>query len=155
MAIRYTTLPRTVNGVGWGARGRRARLPTAIGRREDPNGVDPYGKKELLDFYTRHLRDHGDAPQAVRWTAAGQLRRYEAFCDVLGDLSGKTPPLLFGCCREALHVNFLSARAPRHDVELFYVDPVELLRFASDELSPGAAVREDLVPDDLFLTVRR
>jgi len=41
--------------------------------------VDPYGKRELLDFFGLHLHHHGDAPQAVRWTARGQLLRYEAF----------------------------------------------------------------------------
>jgi len=200
--------------------------------------MDPYGKRELLAFYDRQLRDHGDRPQAVRWTPEGQRRRYEALLGVLGDLSGKTLldfgcgkgdffgflrergsgaaycgvdvnpglielartkypeteflvldieetpldrrfdsvlacgvfnlriggiadavratlPLLFAGCREALHVNFLSARTPQHDVELYYADPLELLHFAHDELSPTAVVREDFVPDDLLLSVRR
>jgi SAM-dependent methyltransferase len=201
-------------------------------------GMDPYGKRELLDFFGRHLRHHGDSPQAVRWTARGQQRRYEAFLAVCGDLEGKSVldfgcgkgdflgflqshgvscsytgvdihpdlvalarskhpeaefiaadieehplggafdvvlacgvfnlrvggigesveavlPLLFGYAREALHANFLSARAPRHDVELHYVDPAWLLDFARGRLSPNALVREDLVPDDVFLSVRR
>jgi len=201
------------------------------------NGMDPYGKREMLDFYGRHLRHHGDTPQAVRWTARGQQRRYEAFLAVCGNLSGKSVldfgcgkgdflgflqslgvscsytgvdihpdlialargkhpeaefiatdieeeplertfdvvlacgvfnlriggigesveailPLLFGYAREALHANFLSARAPRHDVELHYVDPAWLLAFAREKLSPTATVREDLVFDDVFLTVR-
>ena len=63
-------------------------------------------------------------------------------------------PLLFGCAREALHANFLTARAPHKDVELHYVDPAWLLDFARERLSPSALVREDLVPDDVFLTVR-
>jgi SAM-dependent methyltransferase len=58
--------------------------------------VDPYGKRELLSFYDRHLRDHGDRPQAVRWTPEGQRRRYEAFLEVAGDLDGKSL-LDFGC----------------------------------------------------------
>jgi len=200
--------------------------------------MDPYGKRELLDFYGRHLRHHGDAPQAVRWTVQGQQARYEAFLGLCGDLAGKSLldfgcgkgdfyaflrargvtcaytgvdvhpdlialarskhpeagflardieesplgrnfdvvvacgvfnlrvggiqetlesvlPLLFGCAREALHVNFLSARAPRHDIELHYVDPAWLLDFARQRLSPDAEVREDLVKDDVFLSVRR
>jgi SAM-dependent methyltransferase len=200
--------------------------------------MDPYGRRELLDFYGRHLRAHGDAPQAVRWTARGQRLRYEAFLGLCGDLTGRsvldfgcgkgdflaflrergvacgytgvdvhpdlivmaqakhpgaeflaldieeTPlgrafdvvvacgvfnlrvggiqetlesvlPLLSGCAREALHVNFLTARAPRKDVELHYVDPDWLLDFARERLSPDAEVREDLVPDDVFLAVRR
>jgi 2-polyprenyl-3-methyl-5-hydroxy-6-metoxy-1,4-benzoquinol methylase len=58
--------------------------------------MDPLGKKELLTFYDRHLRDFGDAPQAVRWTPGGQLRRYETFISITGDLSGKSM-LDFGC----------------------------------------------------------
>jgi len=58
--------------------------------------MDPLGKKELLDFYNRHLKDFGDAPQAVRWTPNGQLRRFEDLLKISGDLSGKTV-LDFGC----------------------------------------------------------
>lgn len=201
--------------------------------------MDPYAKQELLSFFSRHLRDHGDTPQAVRWTPEGQRRRYEAFRALLGDLGGRSlldfgcgkgdfygylrglgaPPdaycgvdvsgelvalarrkfpdgeflvldvdetgwerrfdvvvacgvfnlrvadigasmpatvrTLFGLCRESLHVNFLTARTPLRDVELFHVDPVELLRFALDELSPNVVLRHGLVADDVFLSVRR
>ncbi len=58
--------------------------------------MDPLGKKELLYFYNRHLKDFGDAPQAVRWTPGGQRRRYEALLNIAGDFSGKTL-LDFGC----------------------------------------------------------
>ena len=58
--------------------------------------MDPLGKKELLYFYNRHLKDFGDTPQAVRWTPGGQRRRYEALLNIAGDLSGKTL-LDFGC----------------------------------------------------------
>lgn len=200
--------------------------------------MDPYGKREVLDCFGRHLRRHGDAPQAVRWTEKGQRARYEAFLALCGDLAGKSLldfgcgkgdlfgflrgrgidcaytgvdihpdlialaltkhpeaellardieeeplgrvfdvvvacgvfnlraggiqetveavlPLLFGCAREALYANFLTARAPRHDVELHYVDPAWLLDFARQRLCAHAEVREDLHPDDVFLTVRR
>jgi SAM-dependent methyltransferase len=199
--------------------------------------MDPYGKREVLDCFGRHLRRHGDAPQTVRWTEKGQRARYEAFLALCGELAGRTLldfgcgkgdflgflqergatcaytgvdihpdlvalargkhpeaeflardieeeplgrtfdvviacgvfnlrvggiqetieavlPLLFASAREALHVNFLTARAPHKDVELHFVDPAWLLTFAREELSPGAQVREDLHPDDVFLTVR-
>ncbi len=200
--------------------------------------MDPYGKRELLDFFGLHLRLHGDTPQAVRWTAAGQLRRFEAFLAVCGGLEGKSVldfgcgkgdlygflrargiacaytgvdlhpglvalagskypqaqfavrdieeqpfdrafdvviacgvfnlrvggigesleailPLLFGCARETLHADFLTARAPHHDVELHYVDPGRLLCFARERLSPRVVLREDLVPEGLLLSVYR
>ena len=200
--------------------------------------MDPYGKQELLTFFDRHLRDHGDTPQAVRWTPEGQRRRYEAFREIIGDLEGKslldfgcgkgdfygflrdqgfsgaycgidvnpgftvlarrkypgaefltldieeapwarhfdvvvgcgvfnlriagiatslreTTKILYGLCRESLHVNFLTARTPRHDVELHYVEPAELLGFALEELSSTVTLRHGLVPDDVYLSVYR
>ena len=58
--------------------------------------MDTLGKKQLLDFYTRHLKDFGDTPQGVRWTPEGQLRRYETLLRISGNASGKTV-LDFGC----------------------------------------------------------
>jgi SAM-dependent methyltransferase len=58
--------------------------------------MDALGKKELLSFYNRQLKDFGDVPQAVRWTPEGQLRRYETLLKITGDLSGKAV-LDFGC----------------------------------------------------------
>ncbi len=64
--------------------------------------MDPLGKKELLYFYNRHLKDFGNAPQAVRWTREGQLRRYETLLDIAGNLSGKRI-LDFGCGKGDLY----------------------------------------------------
>jgi ubiquinone/menaquinone biosynthesis C-methylase UbiE len=58
--------------------------------------MDPLGKKELLNFYNRHLKDFGDTPQALRWTPEGQLRRYGTLIRLAGDFSGKKV-LDFGC----------------------------------------------------------
>ncbi|MEW6416897.1 MAG: class I SAM-dependent methyltransferase [Nitrospirota bacterium] len=64
--------------------------------------MDPLGKKELLYFYNRHLKDFGDAPQTVRWTHEGQLRRYETLLEIAGNLSGKRI-LDFGCGKGDLY----------------------------------------------------
>ncbi|OHE57879.1 MAG: hypothetical protein A2Z47_06235 [Thermodesulfovibrio sp. RBG_19FT_COMBO_42_12] len=64
--------------------------------------MDPLGKKELLYFYNRHLKDFGDAPQAVRWTREGQLCRYETLLEIAGNLSGKRI-LDFGCGKGDLY----------------------------------------------------
>lgn len=64
--------------------------------------MDPLGKKELLSFYNRHLMDFGDAPQAVRWTPEGQLRRYETLLRIAGNFSGKRI-LDFGCGKGDLY----------------------------------------------------
>ncbi len=58
--------------------------------------MDPLGRKELLYFYNRHLKDFGNSPQAVRWTPEGQRLRYEALLRIAGNISGKTI-LDFGC----------------------------------------------------------
>jgi SAM-dependent methyltransferase len=58
--------------------------------------MDPLGKKELIEFYNRHLKHFGDRPEAVRWTPEGQRRRYETLLELAGDISGKTV-LDFGC----------------------------------------------------------
>jgi 2-polyprenyl-3-methyl-5-hydroxy-6-metoxy-1,4-benzoquinol methylase len=58
--------------------------------------MDPLGKKELLHFYNRHLKDFGDSPRAIRWTPEGQLRRYTSLITIAGDFSGKKV-LDFGC----------------------------------------------------------
>jgi SAM-dependent methyltransferase len=58
--------------------------------------MDPLGKKELLNFYNRHLKDFGDAPQAVRWTHEGQIHRYETLIGIAGDIHSKKI-LDFGC----------------------------------------------------------
>lgn len=64
--------------------------------------MDPLGKRELITFYDRHLRDFGDAPQAVRWTPEGQMRRYKTLLTVTGELSGKSI-LDFGCGKGDLY----------------------------------------------------
>jgi len=196
--------------------------------------MDPLGKKELLYFYNRHLKDFGDAPQAVRWTPEGQRRRYETLLNIAGDFSGKKV-LDFGCgkgdlyefikerdisinycgidvnenliklakskypetefiavdleesefervfdvificgvfnlriagieesmknvlkklfrlCKEALHVNLLSYYIAQRNVELFYVKPEEIMKFAITELSRSVTLMYE--KEDIFLSV--
>ena len=196
--------------------------------------MDPLGKKELLYFYNRHLKDFGDAPQAVRWTPEGQRRRYETLLKIAGDFSGKKI-LDFGCgkgdlyefikerdisinycgidvnenliklakskypetefiavdleesefervfdvificgvfnlriagieesmknvlkklfrlCKEALHVNLLSYYIAQRNVELFYVKPEEIMKFAITELLPSVTLMYE--KEDIFLSV--
>jgi ubiquinone/menaquinone biosynthesis C-methylase UbiE len=198
--------------------------------------VDPLGKEELLNFYNRHLRDFGDAPQAVRWTSEEQRCRYETLLKLAGDFSMKKI-LDFGCgkgdlygfikkkgisinycgidvnenliklarskypetefiimdveeeefegyfdiificgvfnlriagieesmknvlkklfriCKEALHINLLTYYVPQRNVELFYVKPEEILKFAITELSPS--VRLIHQREDIFLSIVR
>jgi len=62
---------------------------------------------------------------------------------------------LMPLCREGLHLNVPSARAAHKGVDLHYEVPEELLAFARRELSPSATLHDDLVEDELFLSVFR
>lgn len=75
--------------------------------------MDPLGKKELLDFFDRQLKDFGDTPQAVRWTPEGQLRRYETLLQISGDISQKMI-LDFGCGKGDFY-GFLKGRGIQTD----------------------------------------
>jgi SAM-dependent methyltransferase len=70
--------------------------------------MDPYGKKELLTFYTRSLDRFGDSSQALHWTPAGQQLRYRTLAAVAGDLDGRSL-LDFGCGKGDLY-GFLRGR---------------------------------------------
>ncbi len=58
--------------------------------------MDPLGKRELLNFYNKHLKRFGDNPQSLRWTINGQRRRYDTLVRIAGNLFSKTI-LDFGC----------------------------------------------------------
>jgi SAM-dependent methyltransferase len=97
--------------------------------------MDPLGKKELQAFYNRHLKDFGDAPQAVRWTPEGQIRRYETLLQVAGDLSCKSV-LDFGCGKGDLY-NYI--RDKRIDIEYCGIDINENLIELAEKKYPEAA----------------
>lgn len=62
---------------------------------------------------------------------------------------------LFPRCRKGLAFNALSARNPRKDYELNYLNPEAVLAFAQEELSPYVLLRQDRIPHDFFLFVYR
>lgn len=115
--------------------------------------MDPLGKRELLQFYDRHLQRFGDSPQSLRWTAGGQLRRYEALLAVAGDLSEKSV-LDFGCGKGDLR-DFLRERAP--GVRYCGIDINENLIELAREKHPYADFLaldiEETPPDRSFDTV--
>lgn len=57
--------------------------------------MDELSKEYIIDFFNRNLMLHGDKPEAVRWTHAGQIRHYQAMLDI-GDISN-SDILDFGC----------------------------------------------------------
>ncbi len=57
--------------------------------------MDELSKEYVISFFDTNLMLHGDRPEAVRWTAPGQVRHYQAMLDI-GDIGG-TKILDFGC----------------------------------------------------------
>jgi SAM-dependent methyltransferase len=198
--------------------------------------MDDLGKKELIQFYNKHLKEFGDSPLSLRWTPEGQRLRYETFLSVAGNLSGKSI-LDFGCgkgdfygflkkkglslkytgvdinknfinmarekhpearfltidieeshfkeefdmtfaigvfnlkvpgikesfknclkslfslSKEALHFDLLSTKASARDVELFYVEPEEILSFILQHLSRKVILRHGIIEGVMIISV--
>ncbi len=57
--------------------------------------MDELSKEYIISFFDRNLSLHGDRPEAVRWTKAGQILHYQCLLDI-GDINGKKI-LDFGC----------------------------------------------------------
>jgi SAM-dependent methyltransferase len=57
--------------------------------------MDELSKEYVISFFDANLMLHGDRPEAVRWTAPGQVRHYQAMLDI-GDIGGARI-LDFGC----------------------------------------------------------
>lgn len=63
--------------------------------------MDELSKEYVISFFDTNLMLHGDRPEAVRWTAPGQVRHYQAMLDI-GDIAGKKV-LDFGCGKGDLY----------------------------------------------------
>ena len=200
--------------------------------------MDDLSKEYVISYFNKSLAFHGDRPEAVKWSANGQMRRFEALLEIAPSIRG-SKILDFGCgkgdfyaflkmreisvdfigldinnrlielarrkfpecrfdtfdierdllsedfdyvflcgvfnlkvegiqelieetlrklfkhCRIALAINALSACCPKKDVELHYVYPAEISRFAAKELSPYISLRQDTVNHDFIMFVYR
>lgn len=58
--------------------------------------MDELSKEYLVSFYEKNLMLHGDRPEAVRWSAKGQLLHYESLMDI-GRIEASDRILDFGC----------------------------------------------------------
>ena len=63
--------------------------------------MDDLSREYVITFFERELERHGDRPEALRWTAEGQRRHYEALLDI-GDIRGRRI-LDFGCGKGDLY----------------------------------------------------
>lgn len=63
----------------------------------------------------------------------------------------KTLKSLFSMCKESLHACFLTDFMPYKDIELFYVNPGEILNYTIKELSKHVILRH--FKEDIFLSV--
>lgn len=57
--------------------------------------MDELSKEYVISFFDKSLMLHGDSPEAVRWSSAGQMMHYQSMLDI-GDINGKKI-LDFGC----------------------------------------------------------
>jgi|SRR3990172_5263864 len=74
--------------------------------------MDELAREYVISFFDRNLLLHGDRPEAVRWTAKGQLLHYQALLDI-GDIEGSRV-LDFGCGKGDFY-QFLKERGIRVD----------------------------------------
>jgi len=58
--------------------------------------MDEFSKEYVIAFYDRALAMHGDRPEALRWTAKGQILHYLGLLDIAPRIGGKKV-LDFGC----------------------------------------------------------
>ncbi len=57
--------------------------------------MDDLSREFVISFFDRQLSQHGDRPEALRWSEAGQRLRYESLLDI-GDIDG-SKILDYGC----------------------------------------------------------
>ena len=58
--------------------------------------MDSLSKEFLIEFYSTGLKLHGDTPEALRWTRAGQVKRYSWLMRLLEPSQGESL-LDYGC----------------------------------------------------------
>lgn len=107
--------------------------------------MDSLSKEYIISFFNKNLELFGDRPEAVRWTAKGQMMHYEAMLDI-GDIRGGKI-LDFGCGRGDFY-GFLRNR----DIKVNYTgfDINENLINLAKKKYPGIDFRVfDIERDDL------
>jgi SAM-dependent methyltransferase len=58
--------------------------------------MDELAKEYVISFFNKYLQQHGDKPEAVRWTPAGQQLRYESLLETNTSIEG-LKVLDYGC----------------------------------------------------------
>ncbi len=71
----------------------------------------------------------------------------------IDDIIRTTLKKLFEHCTTALVFNALSSRDPKKDFELHYISPEEILRFATENLSPHSILKDDQIPHDVTMFI--
>jgi SAM-dependent methyltransferase len=108
--------------------------------------MDDLAKEHVISFFDKSLRMFGDRPEAVRWTAEGQLARYKALLDIADSIEGSNI-LDFGCGKGDF-LRFLKDR----DIQARYTgfDINENLIAVARDKHPEAAFRVfDIEKDNL------
>lgn len=81
--------------------------------------MDELSKKYVISYYKNTLQLHGDRPEAVRWTSAGQEKHYRYLLDIDNSIH-KAKVLDYGCGKgdfyQFLKENYLSVQYTGFDI---------------------------------------
>lgn len=71
----------------------------------------------------------------------------------ISNIMKRTLKILFSHTRDCLYLDCLSSYTLKKDIELYYVDPGELIHFTVNELSRRFLIHHGLIRDDIIMIV--
>lgn len=95
--------------------------------------MDELSKEYVISFFDKNLMIHGDRPEAVRWSAEGQRRHYEALLDI-GPIAGRE--ILDYGCGKGDFLGFLSGQGIEVSYSGYDINP-QLITLAAQKYPDG------------------
>jgi len=112
--------------------------------------MEQLAKEYLIDFYTNRLMLHGDRPEALRWSPAGQIARYDALSLISDSLHGKSV-IDYGCGKGDLYAHWTSRKIrPQYTGIDINPELIELARLKYPECEFRVQDIEDSPLDRVF-----
>lgn len=114
--------------------------------------MDEVSKEYLITCYDKSLSLHGDRPEALRWTAAGQIMRYNLMLEIAPSLEGMRL-LDYGCGKGDFY-GFLKEKSIRADYTGMDINPrlIELAasKYPECRFKVFDIEEEDMENDEMF-----
>jgi SAM-dependent methyltransferase len=107
--------------------------------------MDDLAKEFVVSFFDRQLSMHGDRPEALGWSRAGQLAHFESLLDI-GNIDGRKV-LDYGCGKGDFY-RFLQDKGIRVEYSGFDINE-KLIALAKNKF-PGVDFRVFDIGQDLF-----